>query len=123
MKLKLASLDLLALAPLAAQAELVEMQDTELSAVNGQVAMDGQGFSWFGTVNAGWSGTVAGYEVEKSLALFKDQYGPEWSVEGETTVSSPYSGRWVYKSLEFGNDQGVKYVNPFFSWGRDQNNG
>ncbi|GMV69578.1 MAG: hypothetical protein AMXMBFR76_20170 [Pseudomonadota bacterium] len=36
MKLKLASLGLLALAPMAAQAELVEMQDTDLSDVQGQ---------------------------------------------------------------------------------------
>lgn len=36
MKLKLASLGLLALAPMAAQAELVEMQDTELADVQGQ---------------------------------------------------------------------------------------
>lgn len=115
MKLKLASLGLLALAPLAAQAELVEMQDTELAAVNGQ------GFSWSGNFNAVWNGTVAGYGVSKTLSLFKDQYGPEWSVEGETTVSSPYSGRWATKSLEFGNDYGVKYVNPSFSWGHYQN--
>ena len=36
MKLKLASLGLLALAPMAVHAELVEMQDTELAEVNGQ---------------------------------------------------------------------------------------
>lgn len=114
MKLKLAFLGLLALAPLAAQAELVEMQDTELSGVNGQ------GFSWSGTVNAGWSGTVAGYDVQKSVSIFKDEYCPEWAVEGETTVSSLYSGRWATKSLVVGNDHGVKYVNPYFSWGRYQ---
>lgn len=36
MKLKLVSLGLLALAPMAAQAEMVEMQDTELADVKGQ---------------------------------------------------------------------------------------
>lgn len=35
MKLKLASLGLLALVPMAAQAELVEMQDAEMADVNG----------------------------------------------------------------------------------------
>lgn len=113
MKLKLASLGLLALAPLAAQAELVEMQDSALAEVSGQ------GFSWSGDVNAGWSGTVAGYGVEKSLSIFKDQYCPEWSVETSGTVSSPYSGRWATKSLAVGNDHGTKYIAPSFSWGRN----
>ena len=113
MKLKLASLGLLALAPLAAQAELIEMQDTEMADVNGQ------GFSWSGSVNAGWTGTVAGYDVSKSLSVYKNEYCPEWSIGVNEQVESPYSGRWAAKSLNVGADHGTKYITPSFSWGRN----
>ena len=113
MKLKLVSLGLLALAPMAAQAELVEMQDAEMADVNGQ------GFSWSGSVNAGWTGNVAGYGVIKSFSAYKSEYCPEWSVNVGTEVESPYSGRWAAKSLEVGADHGAKYITPSFSWGRN----
>lgn len=113
MKLKLASLGLLALAPLAAQAELVEMHDADLADVSGQA------FSWSGNVNAGWNGNVAGYNVSKSLSVFKDEWCPEWSVEATKDVTSTYSGRWTSSSIAVGNDHGVKYVQPSFSWGRN----
>ena len=113
MKLKLASLGLLALAPLAAQAEMVEMQDAEMANVSGQ------GFSWSGSANADWTGTVAGYDVSKSLAIFKSEYCPEWSVGTNAVVENPYSGRWVGKSLEVGADPGTKCIPRSFSWGRN----
>jgi hypothetical protein len=113
MKLKLVSLGLLALAPMAAQAELVEMQDAEMADVNGQ------GFSWGGSVSAGWTGTVAGYDLSKSFAASKSQYCPEWSVTATKGVTSTYSGRWYEKSIEAGVDHGTKYISPSFSWGRN----
>lgn len=113
MKLKLASLGLLALVPMAAQAELVEMQDAEMADVNGQ------GFSWNGSVNAEWSGTVAGYGVTKSFSAYKSEYHPEWSIGVSEQVVNPYSGRWASKSLEVGADHGTKYITPSFSWGRN----
>ena len=115
MKLKLASLGLLALAPMAAQAELVEMQDAEMADVNGQ------GFSWSGNVNTGWTGTVAGYDVTKSFAAYKSEYCPEWSVSTGSEVENLYSGRWVAKSIEVGAVHGTKYITPSFSWGRYSN--
>jgi hypothetical protein len=116
MKLKLASLGLLALAPLAAQAELVEMQDTELAAVNGGQAGHGLTFNFNLTLDK----TIAGLDVYKNVYGYK--LSPtDWELGKESEISNPVSGRWAYKSLYFGNDQGVKYVNPYFSWGRDQN--
>lgn len=112
MKLKLASLGLLALVPMAAQAELVEMQDAEMADVNGQ------GFSWGGSLDADWSGSVAGYDVTQSFSAYKSQYYPAWSVSGTKGVSSPSSGRWYEKSLEVGAYYGTKYIAPSFSWGR-----
>lgn len=112
MKLKLASLGLFALVPMAAQAELVEMHDADLADVSGQA------FSWSGNLNADWSGTVAGYNVSKSFAAYKSEYCPEWSLSVGKELESTYSGRWVAKSIEVGADHGTKYISPSFSWGR-----
>ncbi|MDY6955538.1 MAG: hypothetical protein SVO96_01500 [Pseudomonadota bacterium] len=118
MKMKLVSLGLLALAPLAAQAELVEMQDTELADVKGQQAFLG-GFSWSGNVDftANWSGIVAGYAIQKEVYAGGTS-GTDWEVGGSRDVTSPYSGRWYNKSVAVGNDAGTKYIAPRFSWGR-----
>lgn len=114
MKLKFASLGLLALAPLAAQAEMMEMQDTEMAAVSGQA------FYWSGDVDvtAGWSGIIAGYAIDKSVSA-SGTSGTDWTVGGSKEVTSLYSGRWYNKSINVGNDAGVKYIRPSFSWGRN----
>ena len=114
MKLKLASLGLLALAPLAAQAEMVEMRDAELSDVNGQ------GFSWYGNANASWNGGVAGYDVTKTFSIFKDQYCQVWNVGGTNTVDSPYTNNTYVSSLTIGSDHGTNYIDPKFSWTHNQ---
>ena len=113
MKMKLASLGLLALAPLAAQAEMTEMQDAEMAAVSGQA------FSWSGNVDfsATWSGFVAGYAIEKEVYAGGTS-GTDWEVRGSKDVTSVYSGRWYSKSVAVGNDAGTKYIAPRFSWGR-----
>ena len=114
MKLKLASLGLLAMAPLAAQAEMTEMQDAEMATVSGQA------FSWSGNVDfaANWTGTIYGYGVEKSVYA-NGTSGDSWKVGGSKEVTSPYSGRWYNKSVEVGNDEGTKYIRPSLSWGRN----
>ena len=114
MKLKLASLGLLALAPLAAQAEMTEMQDAEMATVSGQA------FSWSGNVDftANWSGVVAGYGIEKEVVA-NGTSGTDWTVGGSKEVTSLYSGRWYNKSIAVGNDDGTKYIRPSLSWGRN----
>lgn len=111
MKLKLASLGLLALTPLAAQAELVEMQDNALAEVSGQA------FSWSGNVNAGWTGTVAGYDVSNTASVFHP-HSDHLEVEVANQVSNPGSGAWVRKSFAYDNFHGTKTVIPSFSWYR-----
>lgn len=113
MKLKLASLGLLALAPLAAQAEMTEMQDAELATVSGQA------FSWSGNFDfsANWSGFVAGYGIEKEVYA-SGTSGTNWEVGGGKEVTSLYSGRWYNKSVAVGNDGGEKFIAKSFRWGR-----
>ncbi|MFZ5534281.1 MAG: DUF6160 family protein [Pseudomonadota bacterium] len=114
MKLKLASLGLLALAPLAAQAEMTEMQDAEMATVSGQA------FSWSGNVDftANWTGVVAGYAIDKEVYA-NGTSGTDWTVGGSKEVTSTYSGRWYNKSVAVGNDGGTKYIRPSLSWGRN----
>jgi hypothetical protein len=113
MKLKLASLGLLALAPVAAQAEMAEMQDAEMATVSGQA------FSWSGNVDftANWTGVVAGYAIDKEVYA-NGTSGTDWTVGGSKEVTSTYSGRWYNKSVAVGNDAGTKYIRPSLSWGR-----
>lgn len=80
--------------------------------------MSGQAFSCSGSVSGAWSKNVAGYEVNKTLSVFKDQYCPEWYVDGSKDVTSTYTGRWTSSSIRVGSDHGTKYVQPYFSWGR-----
>ena len=117
MKLKLASLGLLALAPLAAQAEMTEMQDAEMATVSGQAFL-GE-FSWSGNVDftVNWSGLVAGYAIDKEVYAGGTS-GTAWEVGGSKEVTSLYSGRWYNKSVAVGNDAGVKYIMPSLRWGR-----
>ena len=111
MKLKLASLGLLALAPLAAQAELVEMQDTELAGVAGQ------GFTF--DFNATFDETIAGLDVYKNVYGYK--LSPtDWELGQAGEVSNPVmGGRYFSRSTYFGNDSGEKYVYRYRAWGRN----
>ena len=109
MKLKLASLGLLALTPLAAQAELVEMQDAEMSGVNGQ------GFTF--DFNATFDQAIAGLDVYKNVYGYK-LGATDWEFGQDSDVSNPVTGRFVARSSSFGNDGGEKYVYRTLSWGR-----
>ena len=117
MKLKLASLGLLASVPMAAQAELVEMQDAEMADVNGQALSHSAYFDlWVSR-----STVVKGYLVEKEVyaaGYVGSSASDYWEVGGSKEVTSLYSGRWYNKSVAVGNDAGVKYIAPSFSWGR-----
>lgn len=110
MKLKLASLGLLALAPLAAQAELVEMQDTELAAVNGQTFT----FNFDLILDK----TIAGLNVYKNVYGYK-LGATDWELGQDSEISNPVSGRYFGRSSYFGNYSGEKYVYRYTSWGQD----
>lgn len=110
MKLKLASLGLLALAPLAAQAELIEMQDTEMAAVNGQ------GFTF--DFNLTLEQTLAGLDVYKNVYAYK-LASTDWELGHDSEVSNPVSGRYFNRTAYIGNDSGEKYVYRYRAWGRN----
>jgi len=110
MKLKLASLGLLALAPLAAQAELVEMQDTELAGVAGQ------GFTF--DFNATFDKAIAGLDVHKNVYAYKLS-ATDWELGHDSAVSNPVSGRYLDRTAYVGNDGGEKYVYRYLAWGRN----
>lgn len=108
------ALGLLALAPLAAQAELVEMQDTELADVSGQQALAGVTFNF----NATFDKTVAGLDIYKNVYGYK--LGPaDWELGQDTEISNPLSGRYVGRTHYFGNDGGEQYTYRHVRWGRD----
>ena len=133
MKLKLASLGLLALAPLAAQAEMVEMQDTELADVQGQAGLAGN-FNY--DFQFGWSNDdFAGYAVDKTVYgsnMFGSPRGSHgggsngggsngggsnengfqgWYLGTESNVISSYTDKFYEKNLEFGKRGGANFIN------------
>ena len=117
MKLKsLSVLGLLAAAPMASQAAMVEMNETELSDVNGQASFDG-GFEFDFDFGFGASYSVYGYEVDKTVYGSGDSTS-NWSFGKTKEVYSPYSSRTYYKSKEIGNDYGTKYISTYKSWNR-----
>lgn len=111
MKLKLTPLSLLALAPLAAQAELVEMQNTELAGVAAQ------GFTF--DFNATFDQSIFGLDVYKNVYGYK--LSPtDWELGQESSVSNPVmGGRYFSRSTSIGNDGGEKYVYRYRSWSRN----
>ena len=118
MKLKLVSLGLLALAPMAAQAELVELQDAEMSDVSGQA----WSFSGDFDVSVYNAKLVKGYLVEREVyaAGYVGSSAPDyWELGGSKEVTSFSSGRWFNKSIAVGKEYGETYVSPTFSWGRN----
>jgi hypothetical protein len=110
MKRKLISAaGLLALAPLAAQAELVAMQDSELANVSGQA------FTF--DFSATFDQTVAGVDVYKNLYAYR--LSPtEWELGQDSEVSNSASGRYFGRTRYFGNDGGMKYSYSYKTWGR-----
>lgn len=115
MKLKsLSVLGLLAAAPMASQAAMVEMNETEMSDVSGQISFTGNFDFDFGF---GASYSVYGYEVDKTVYGSGDSTS-NWSFGKTKEVYSPYSSRTYYKSKEIGNDYGEKYIETRKSWGR-----
>lgn len=110
MKHKLISVaGLLALAPLAAQAELVAMQDSELANVSGQA------FTF--DFNATFDQTVAGMAVYKNIYAYR--LSPtDWELGQDSEVSDPVTGRYFGRTRYFGNDGGMKYSYSYKSWGR-----
>jgi hypothetical protein len=118
MKLKsLSVLGLLAAAPMASQAAMVEMNETEMSDVSGQISFNGN-FDF--DFDLGASYTVYGYEVDKTVYGSGDSTS-NWSFGKTKEVYSPYSSRTYYKSKEIGNDYGEKYISTYKSWGRYDN--
>lgn len=111
MKHKLISVaGLLSLAPLAAQAELVAMQDSELANVSGQA------FTF--DFNATFDQTVAGVDVYKNIYAYR--LSPvDWELGQDSEVSNPVSGRYFGRTRSFGNDGGMKYSSSYKYWGRD----
>jgi len=110
MKLKLASLGLLALAPLAAQAELVAMQDSELANVSGQA------FTF--DFNLTLDKTIAGLDVYKNVYGYKLS-ATDWELGQDNEISNPVSGRYFWRTHYFGNNDGEKYVYRYTSWGQN----
>ena len=111
MKRKLAGLGLLAFAPLAVQAELVEMQDTELAGVAGQ------GFTF--DFNATFDKAIAGLDVYKNVYGYKLS-ATDWELGQDSEVSNPVvGGRYFNRSTAIGNDGGEKFVYSFRAWGRN----
>jgi hypothetical protein len=115
MKLKsLSVLGLLAAAPMASQAAMVEMNETEMSDVSGQISFSGN-FDFDFDFGASYS--VYGYAVDKTVSGSGDSTS-NWSFGKTKEVYSPYSSRTYYKSKEIGNDSGEKYISTYKSWGR-----
>ena len=111
MKQKLASLALLTLAPMAAHAELVEMQDAELAGVSGQ----GITFDF----NFTFDKVIAGVDVYKNVYGFKLS-STDWELGQGSEVSNPVSGgRYLNRSISVGNDSGDKFVYRYTAWGRN----
>ncbi len=116
MKLKSISLlGLLAATPMVSQAAMVELNETEMSSVNGQASFTGAY-----NFNFGANYTLGGYGVQQTFS--GEGTGPTtWSLGKTTQVVSPYSGRTYFESKAVGNDGGTKYIDTHKSWGR--NNG
>lgn len=115
MKLKsLSVLGLLAAAPMASQAAMVEMNETEMSDVSGQISFSGNFDFDFGF---GASYSVYGYEVDKTVYGSGDS-SSNWTLGKAKEVYSPYSSRTYYKNKEIGNDYGTKYISTYKSWNR-----
>lgn len=107
------ALGLLALTPLAAQAELVAMQDSELAEVSGQQALAGITFNF----NATFDRTVAGLGIYKNVYGYK--WAPaDWELGQDIEVSNPVSGRYLSRMAYIGNDGGDKYAYRYVTWGR-----
>ena len=102
MKLKLVSLGLLALAPMAAQAELVEMQDTELADVQGQAfTIPGILVSRTFDVDVGTDFSAPKYEV-----TYTDVLG---GVERKSTFGTSYTITPSFSYESTGNVTGNPY--------------
>lgn len=111
MKQKLASLALLTLAPMAAHAELVEMQDAELAGVSGQ----GITFDF----NFTFDKVIAGVDVYKNVYGYKLS-STDWELGQDSEVSNPVpGGRYLNRSISVGNDSGDKFVYRYTAWGRN----
>lgn len=110
MKQKLLSLSLLALAPMAAQAELVEMQDTELSDVRGN-----QGFSFNLDNTISFDFTVYGQEVYKNYTIYAVS-PTDWEVSSTTEVESTTNNRYYSRLSYIGNNGGDWYSDRIRSW-------
>jgi hypothetical protein len=111
MKQKLASLALLTLAPMAAHAELVEMQDAELAGVSGQ----GITFDF----NFTFDKVIAGVDVYKNVYAYKIS-STDWELGQDSEVSNPVpGGRYLNRSISVGNDSGDKFVYRYTAWGRN----
>jgi hypothetical protein len=111
MKQKLASLALLTLAPMAAHAELVEMQDAELAGVSGQ----GITFDF----NFTFDKVIAGVDVYKNVYGYKLS-STDWELGQGSEVSNPVpGGRYLNRSISVGNDSGDKFVYRYTAWGRN----
>ena len=117
MKLKsLSMLGLLAAAPMASQAAMVEMNETEMSDVSGQISFTGD-FDFDFDFDFGANYSVYGYEVDKTVYGSGDSTS-NWAFGKNKEVYSPYSSRTYYKSKEIGNNYGEKYIDTHKSWGR-----
>ncbi|HET7688095.1 MAG TPA: DUF6160 family protein [Candidatus Macondimonas sp.] len=101
---------LLALAPLAAQAELVAMQDSELANVSGQA------FTF--DFNLTLDKTIAGLDVYKNVYGYKLS-ATDWELGQDSEISNPISGRYFGRTQFVGNDGGMKYSYSYKYWGRD----
>jgi hypothetical protein len=111
MKQKLASLALLTLAPMAAHAELVEMQDAELAGVAGH----GVTFDF----NFTFDKVIAGVDVYKNVYAYKIS-STDWELGQDSEVSNPVpGGRYLNRSISVGNDSGDKFVYRYTAWGRN----
>ena len=114
MKLKLASLGLLALAPLAAQAELIEMQDTELADVQGQ-AFTIPGILVSRTIDVG---VDTNFTAPTYDAVYTDVPG---GVKRVSTFKTKYTVTPYFSYESTGNFTGNSYrtvdsSNPFDLW-------
>jgi hypothetical protein len=109
MKLKsLSLLGLLAVVPMASQAAMTEMNETELSGVSGQ------GFSYMFSFSN--SSTVVGYDVDTTV-YGEGTDSSHWNLGGSQTVTGPV--RWATVSKEIGVECGTKYIDTHKSWGRN----
>ena len=114
MKLKLASLGLLAMAPMAAQAELVEMQDTELAGVHGgQGVVPAVSFNLDNMID--FSFTVSGREIYKSYSIYAVS-PTDWEVSSSSEVTSTTSDRYYSRLSYIGNDGGDWYADRIRDW-------